>query len=280
MDFFAQIITWINVLTNTLGRFVLAPVGFLPGWLSNTIISAVTGIVLLIIFKYTSNQNAIGSVKDGIWANLMALWLFKDSVAVTLKSQGRVFKGAFLLLFHSLRPMLVMIVPVCLLIFQMGLWYQYRPLQIAEQTLVTMELNEKTSSNQPKINLEPDPAYEIVTGPVRLVSKNQICWQIKVVENGSHKLIFQADRKKFEKELAVGNGFMRLSSKRPDQNWADILLHPAEKPFTSDEVVKSISIEYPDRQSWTSGTDWWLIYFFIASMVFALMFKPFLNVKI
>ena len=112
MDFFAQIITWINVLTNTLGRFVLAPVGFLPGWLSNTIISAVTGIALLIIFKYTSNQNAIGKVRDGIKANLLALWLFKDSIIVTLQSQGRVFKGAFLLLFHALRPMLVMIIPV------------------------------------------------------------------------------------------------------------------------------------------------------------------------
>jgi len=32
--------------------------------------------------------------------------------------------------------------------------------------------------------------------------------------------------------------------------------------------------------TWTSGSDWWIAYFFIASMVFALMAKPFLKVKI
>ena len=49
----------------------------------------------MIIFKYTSNQKAIGRVRDHIKANMLALKLFKDDMSVTFKSQGRVFGGAF-----------------------------------------------------------------------------------------------------------------------------------------------------------------------------------------
>ncbi len=93
MSFLAQIITWINVVTNGLGRFLLAPIGALPGWLSNTLISAVIGVVLLVIFKYTSNQKAIGKVRDSIKANMLALKLFKDSISVALESQDKTIKG-------------------------------------------------------------------------------------------------------------------------------------------------------------------------------------------
>jgi uncharacterized membrane protein (DUF106 family) len=280
MNFLAQITTWINMLTNALGKFLLAPIGVLPGWLSNTIVSAVTGVILLIIFKYTSNQRAIGFVRDNIKANMLALKLFKDSISVTLQAQGQVFKGALLLLFNAIRPMLVMIVPVSLLLAQMGLWYQSRPLLPGEETMVTVKLNGNIETPWPTVSMEPTPAAEVTIGPVRVFSKHQIYWKIKAIENGSHHIIFQVDGQQFGKELTIGDGFMRISDERPGWRWSDILLHPSEKPFGPDSAVQSISINYPDRLSRTSGTDWWLVYFFVASLVFALIFKPFLKVRI
>ena len=73
---------------------------------------------------------------------------------------------------------------------------------------------------------------------------------------------------------------MRLSPKRPGADFADILLYPLEKPFTSDSPVHSISINYPERNSRIYGTDWWIVYFFVVSMIFAFMFKPLLKVRI
>jgi hypothetical protein len=280
MIFFAQIINLINTLTNAFGKFVLAPVELLPGWLSNTIISAVMGVFLLVIFKYTSNQRAIGQVRNDIKANMLALKLFKDSISVTLLAEARVFKGAFLLLLYSIVPMLVMIIPVSLLIAQMSLFYQSRPLLPGESAVVTAKLNGNIEENWPTINIEPTPATQVTVGPVRIFSKREICWEIKALENGKHNITFDAGQDKIEKELAIGDGYMRVSAMRPALNWVDILLHPAEKPFGSDSVVQSVTIDYPERWAKTSGTDWWLIYFFIASMVFAFLSKPFLKVRI
>jgi uncharacterized membrane protein (DUF106 family) len=280
MNFFAQIIAWINVPVNALGGLLLAPIGMLPGWLSNTIISAVVGVVLLVIFKYTSNQKAIGRVRDDIKAHVLALKLFKDSISVTLRAQGRVFAGSLRLLYHAILPMLVMIIPVSLLLGQMGLWYQYQPLQLGQESIVTMKLNGNIGSPWPDVSLEPMPAAEVTIGQVRVVSKREICWKIKVRESGYHSLVFQVDEQTIKKELAIGDGFMRVSAQRPGWHFTDILLHPRERPFGPDSIVQAISIDYPDRISRTSGTDWWLIYFFVTSLVFAFIFKPFLKVRI
>jgi len=279
MFIFAQIIIWVNLLTNAFGRFFLAPITVLPGWLSNTIISAVTGVFLLFIFKYTSNQRAIGKIRDDIKAHMLALKLFRDSISVTLHAQAQVFKGALLLFVHAIPPMLLMIFPVSLLLAQMSLWYQSRPLLPGEVAVMTVKLNSNVNENWPTVNIEPTPVAEVTVGPVSVLSKRQICWEIKALENGKHHITLDINGQQNEKELAIGDGFMRVSSTRPASNLTGILMNPAEKPFGPDSIIQSVTIDYPDRPSWASGTDWWLIYFFAASMLFALILRPFMKVR-
>lgn len=280
MDFLAQLITWINVPANALGRWLFAPLTGLGGWQSNTIISAVTGVILLIIFKHTSNQKAIGRVRDGIKANLLALKLFKDSLVVTFQSQGRLFKSAFLLLFYSIKPMLVMIVPVCLVLSQIALLYQVRPLQKGEETIIVMQLNEEKASAQPVISINSLQGAEILIDQTHISSKKQVWWKIRALEDGYHNIVFLVNEREIDKQLAVGDGFKRVSSKRPGWRWSDILMHPAEKPLGADSVVESITIDYPRQGRTFCSIDGWLIYFFLASMVFAFAFKPVLKVRI
>ena len=280
MDFLVSLIAGINVVTNVVGGFLLAPVAVLPGWLSITLISAVLGVLLLLIFKYTSNQKAIGRVRDDIKANLLAVKLFKDSLAVTGRSQARVFGASFKLLFFSLVPMLVMIVPVCLILFQMGLWYQARPLHLGDEPVIVRLKVNTTLDTLPQVSLESLPAARTLIGPVRVSSKKELFWKIKPLENGNHNLTFHVGDKRYQKQLAIGEGFMRVSPKRPGPDFSDILLYPLEKPFAPDSSVYSISIDYPERDSRINGTDWWIVYFFITSMVFAFLFKPLLKVRI
>ena len=75
-----QIVIWLNVVSNFIGQILSVPITRLSGWQSNTIISAVMGVVFLLIYKYTSNQRAIGKVKDNVKAQMLAMKLFKDSV--------------------------------------------------------------------------------------------------------------------------------------------------------------------------------------------------------
>jgi len=280
MSFLVYILTWLNVPLNAAAGVLLAPVGLMPGWLSNTIAAAVSAVILLIIFKYTSNQRAIAHVRNDIKANMLALKLFKDSLAVIVLAQCRLLRGAMQLLAYAIVPLMVMIVPVSLLLGQLGLWYQSRPLLPGEETVVVMKLNGNSDLPFPLVRIESIPGAQVVIGPVRVLSDRRIFWKVKAHSPGRHHIVFQVNNRQVKKQLAIGDGFMRVSAKRPGWNWVQILYHPLEKPFAEDTAVRSISIDYPQRQSWTSGSNSWLIYFFAATLVFSLAFKPFLKVRI
>ena len=211
---------------------------------------------------------------------MLALKLFKESIIVTFKIEAGLFKNAGLLLLYSVKPVLVMIIPVLLILAQLSLWYQKRPLNIGEETIITIQLNNNTDTTLSNITLQPTTAVQSILGPVKISSKNQILWKIKTLKEGYQTITFNIDSKPFTKELAIGNGFMRTSPLRPGRHLLDILEYPAEKPFMPDSIVESISIDYPDRTSRFSGTDSWVIYFFACSIFFALLFKPMLKVKL
>ena len=94
ISFLTGIILWFNRLANTFGSIVLAPIRYLPGWCSATLVAVVTGILMLLIFKYTSNQTAIRRTRNDIKANLLSLSLFRDNVWLSLRSQGRILLAA------------------------------------------------------------------------------------------------------------------------------------------------------------------------------------------
>ncbi len=282
MDVVAQVVVWLNGVTNLLGKWVLAPIGMLPGWLSVTVVSALSGLLFLGIFKYTSNQKAIKRVRDDINANLLALKLFKDSARVAVRAQGRLLIGAARLLILALIPTLVMIVPASLLLAQLALWYQSRPLRIGENAVVTMKLNGTAESSWAAVQLEPNDALEVTTGPVQVQSQRWVCWNIKARENGYQRLIFRVDGQTIDKELAIGDGYMRVSAQRPGWSCWDVLENPKESPLSPDSPVQSIEIAYPDRSLWKIyGIEVpWMVYWFVVSMIAGFCFSRVIKVNI
>jgi hypothetical protein len=280
MDAALHAVAWLNAAAGAVGRWALAPIGLVPGWLSATLVAAVTGLGLLVVFKYTSNQRAIRRVRDDVKAHLLALKLFKESTSVTLRAQGRILLGAWRLLLLSVVPMLVMIVPVCLLLGQLALWYQSRPLAVGEEAVMTLKLNGEADSPWPEVRLEPTTAMEVTVGPVRVLSQREVCWNVRALEHGYHRLVLHVGDRALDKEMAVGDGFMRVSAERPAWQWTRMLLHPGERPFAPDSPVHSVAIDYPERSSWTSGTDWWVVYWLVVSLVAAWCFRSWINVNI
>lgn len=276
----SQIVEILNRAADGAARLVLAPIGWIPGWLSATLVGVVTGVVMLLIFKYTSNQRAIRRVRSEIKASLLTLSLFRDSVKVGLRAQGRILVCASRLTAYSIVPMAVMLVPMCLLLGQLALWYQARPLRIGEEAVVTVTLSEDAGDVLRELRLASSAAAASTIGPVRVPAKSMVCWSLRALEPGLHELSFETGQGSFRKELAIGDGFLPTSLERPASVWYDMLRHPRERPFASDSPVQSIDVAYPERESWTSGTDSWILYWFIVSLVAALAARPVLKVSI
>jgi hypothetical protein len=272
-----QLIVWLNAIANACASVLLAPVASLPGWLSATLVAAVTGVLMLVVFKHTSNQPAIKRARAAIKANLLALSLFKESVLVSLRSQRRILVAVAKLLLLSFVPMLVMFVPITLALFQLTLWYQARPIRVGEEAVVTVKLADGQAVS-PLLATSSD--VETTVGPVRVPSKNMVCWNVRARQDGVHRLAFDVGGRRFEKEIVVGDGFMPVSRERPGWSWEQALENPRETPFPPDARVESIAIDYPQRPGWACGTNTWVFYWFIAAMVVAFAVKPILKVNL
>jgi hypothetical protein len=279
-DVLTHLVVWLNAAANALGEWLLAPVAVLPGWLSATLAAVATGLLFLVAFKYVSNQRAVKAVRNDLKANLLALKLFKENTSVTLRAQGGLFLGAGRLLLLNVVPMLVMALPMFLLWRQLDLWYQARPLHVGENTVVTLALGGEPDAPMPEVRLEPTGAVNNLLGPVRVFSKREVAWKIEAREPGYHRVVFQVDGRPVEKELAVGDGFMRVSTERPGWSWSDALWHPAEGPFGPDAPVRSIEVPYPRRPTWVDGTNTWVIYWLVVSFVAAFCFRGLLRVNL
>ena len=222
----AQVAAWLSAAANVLGRFLLAPVGVVPGWLSATVVAAVTGVLLLAVFKYTSNQGAIKRVRNDINAHLLALKLFKDSARVSLRAQGRILRGAFRLFVLAIVPMLVMVVPVTLLLGQLALWYQARPLGSARTPSSRSSSTAMPASAWPAVSLQPTDAVE-VDGRARSAcgASARSAGTSRPASPAATGWCSRSATRPIAKELAIGDGFMRVSTRAAGLG---LVGHPAE----------------------------------------------------
>ena len=238
-------------------------------------------MLLLAVFKYTSNQRAIQRVRNDINANLLALKLFKDSAAVSLRSQGRILLGAFRLFVLAVVPMLVMAVPVTLLLGQLALWYQARPLRVGEDAVDHAQAQRR---RRVRLARREPPAHGRRRGRR---SARSACGasgrSAGTSRPASPAAIASCSRSatgpspRNSRSATASCGSARSGRAGTGRT---ILLNPWEEPFRPDDPVRSIEIDYPQRSSWTSGTDSWVIYWFVVSMVAALCFRRALNVNV
>lgn len=274
MDSFVSILATINRWTGTLFGAMSGLLENAPGWISLMILSALSGTGMALVFRYTVNRQAFRAVLDGIQAELLSVYLFRHDLGVTLRSEKCLILGSFRLLYHSLLPLLLMGLPLSLLLAQMAAWYQARPfLPGSEPAIVQVKLAD-TSQEISAITLAEQPDIRVLNGPVRLVNRKEVYWEVLALRKGLYRLTFLSGGQPMEKMLIAGDGYVPVSPLRPGPEPGDMILYPLEEPFPPGSPIRSIRIDYPSRDSYFSGTGWWLFSFMWISLLAAILVKP------
>jgi hypothetical protein len=266
----SPLLQFINPACLAVGDTVFAVLSPCPAWLSLSILSVLLGVVMLICFKYLSNQPAIARARTDISANLLVLKLYKDDLGVLLKAQWRLLLAILRLQRYMLVPVVIMLAPMVVALAHVGLRYQWRPLSPGEGALVTLRFAGQELPEH--VSMGPSPGVELEVGPVP--GGDTVVWRIRGGASGRHIVPFDVDGSTFEKELVVGVPFERVSAVRAAPHWITQLLHPAEAPLPADSAVHSIEMSLPGVDSWTHGRDWWILHCFVVSMLAALLLKP------
>jgi hypothetical protein len=269
---------FLNSILNRIFELLFLPFRRLDAWFGMVFISFLTGLLMLFIFRLTSNQAGIKNVKDKIKAHLLELRLFKDNLNVSLKAQGRILGYNLRYIGYSFKPMLVMIIPLILILVQLNFWFGYEPLRPGEPAILKVKLAETAKPVEVEAAVEAPAGLVIETPALRVDEQKEIDWRIRAASTGVHALSFKIGGQSFTKSIAVGPGpWDRISPVKVKRGFLEEVLNPGEKPLPSSGLVKSIEISYPPKRMKLLGLRLhWLIAYFALSIIigFALK-KPF-----
>src|SRR5438445_627616 len=100
------------------------------------LLSIIIGLLMVVVFRYTSDQKAIRIAKDHLKAHLLAVRLFQDQLQVVLNSYWRILGSAGRYLRLAFKPLLYVIVPLTLLIVQVDRYLGFVPIAPGQPFLV------------------------------------------------------------------------------------------------------------------------------------------------
>lgn len=251
------------------------------------VISVVTGILMLFVFRYTSDQKGIKRAKNLVKAHFLAIRLYKDDIGQMFTTMKNIIVSNVLYMSKSIKPMLFMLVPVGLVLIQLESRYEHRPFKVGEKTVVTVRLNEggraayASLSDLSKIALTVPEGLQVETPMLRIPEKAEVSWRIRMEKEGSFDLHVVNDGRQFEKRLYVSNALTALSPSRERASFSAALFNPAEATLPAGASVEAIMITYPKRElSFWGITAHWLVGFFILSLVAGFALKGVFGVEI
>lgn len=268
---------FIKALTG-LFDLVFLPFRSLPPVWGLTVVSLVTGLIMLWLWGKVSNQDAIKVVRDRIRGNLIGIRLFGDDLGLLFRLQGRIIGQTLVYMRYALFPMLILIVPVILVLTQLHLRYEARPLLPDEQAVVRVELREGVPVDG-AVRLEVPAGVRVETPPVHAASIHEVSWRIRAEEPGSYELQVHTAEGSLGKELRVGKEWGTTSPRRTGKGFFDLLLYSGEDPIPASSPVARIDVTYPAQDPPLTVFGFgihWLVFFFVASLAFGFLFrKPF-----
>lgn len=260
----------LNAVMGGLVDALLYPFRGLPPLVGLTVVSVLTSMAMLLVFRATSNQKGIEAVKRRIAAGIFEIRLFNDDPRAIVRAQADILRHTFTYLGLTMVPVLWMIVPLVLLIIQLEFRYGYAGLEPAGTALVKVTVTAASTSAAPDISLDTDAGIEVESPLLWIPSLHEANWRIAARDPGDHELRVVIGGETFAKRVRVTEAVVRLAPVRPARRILDQLLNPAERPLPAGAPVESITVTYPHA---TIGVLWWqahwIVVFFILTIVIA-----------
>ncbi|HSA96765.1 MAG TPA: hypothetical protein VLJ16_11995 [Acidobacteriota bacterium] len=272
----------VNLVFGRIVDAALWPFRGLSPWVGLAVVSLLTAVLMLEVYKLTSNQAAIRRAKDRIKAHLLEMRLYKDNMRVTWSAQAGVLKANLAYMAANLKPLLVMIAPLVLILAGLSVWYDRAPLKPGEETLVKAELAGTADPAALDLRLEAPPGIEVTAPPVRIPDGHEVVWRIKALTAGRGRLILRAGDWAISKDIAVGGRpLSKVSPLASRGSFVKRVLYPGEPPLPNGTPVRSLEVLYPGRRlAAASAGVHWLVAYLVLSIAFGFALKGVFKVEI
>lgn len=279
----------IVILINRFFDLLWAPFSKTPCYIDFIIISAISALIFLVIFKKTSNQDMIRHYKRIIMAHILEIRLYKDQPALTIRIIFNILKNNLIYLRYSLIPILIILPFVLIISVQLNNRYGYLPLKKGNSFIIHAEIDKALmadiSNNLEKIQCDTSKGVLVETPSMVIESEASIFWRARVIRSEMDqqycRIILDGTDYTLKKKILTTLSKQRFSPERRKYNLQSLFIGYVEDFIPEISPLKSVSIGC-DRATYSFL--FWnmdpIILYFILTLILGLVFKPMLKVNI
>jgi hypothetical protein len=251
---------------------LLAPFAKLPPFWGIFLLSLVTSLFVLVVYRAVSNPQKVKDTKNKIKAHILAIRLYRDFWKIIIVSffKSLYYTGKYFVL--NLFPLLLVLPLMFLLFVQMDIRYGMRPFRVNEDIVVKAGFSQDIGTLT--VELQADPHFQVRMNPVFIPSLREVDWKLRAGQNGASAIAISVNGTTVLKNLLIGERVPALSNKKmAASGWAHFI-YPVEKLLAPAPALKYISLQYPPRSIGFLGLHThWLVYYLVLTMIIALALK-------
>jgi hypothetical protein len=236
------------------------------------LLSLLTTLLALLVFRYGSNQRALRRAKDRLEAHVLEVRLFQDQLRVVLRAYARLLGGVLIYLRHSLRPLALLALPLLIILIQLESYFGHAPVQIGNNFIVKARIAGNASLDE--VSLRLPNGLKLTSPALRIAEQREIDWRIQADRPGQCAVDVLVAGEAFTKQIIVGEGLSRVLPARMRTNLVEQFLHPGEAQLPDAGPLESIEIQYKPRNVRLGGFDLhWLVPFLVITLLGAFALK-------
>ena len=260
-------------LIHSLRRFIeltLAPFDRLPPIVALTLLSVITGVLLLLLVRWTTPQRFVDRARNLMTSAVYETRLFLNDPGRLIKAQGRLLVWSLLYVGSMLPAFALAALPMGLYFAHMDGRYGRAPASALEPVVLQAEL--ASGATAEGVSLHVPAGVKVAAGPVVIPDSRRVYWRLEVAEPGVHELQLQLGGQVITKRL-VANNKAPVSESRT-AGLSGLLDQTTEAPLPADGVFSRITIPHNERADTWLGMAWWLYWMVIATVAALALRKP------
>ena len=254
-------------------------------------VSAVFGVLAIVLFKHLSAQRRIHAAKERIKGHLIEIRIYQDDLAIVGRAIGKVLFRNLQYLALNLVPFVPLSIPFVIVLAQLVVRYGYAPADVhgaseailpGRGSMIEVELARARAADVAGLRIELPEGVRAISPLVRVPSQGRAFQEVAAFAPvaGAVRFVLPGGEQA-EKEFSAGAWSRPLQPER-GTGFFSALLWPAEDSFAADSPFRRIRVEYPEGElAWfPTGPGGVLLVFLIASMAAGLLAVKPLKVQI
>jgi len=258
--------------------WILAPFAALHPLVPLALVSLLASLILLLAFRWFSNQDQLRQTKDRIHAHFLELRLFRHDVSVIWQAEKQILRYNLVYLKHLVKPLLVTLPVLAWFLIALEPWFSSRPLRVGEAAVLSVFVKPEEVRRLGDVRLAADDGVEVETPALRIVDENRADWRIRALAEGEHDLelvLGGAQPDHFRKRVLVSG--QRVAWAARSLSGTGLLAgfqNSREAPLPTTAGISRIEIDYPPAQIRLGGWEInWVVGFLVLSLIFAFLLK-------